>query len=512
MTEAREPGSLRSNGSMTVRVERLDDAPAPIDAFLRCADLPYVVFLDSAVQDDARGRYSYLSAAPFEVLTARQRDLRIETARSADLAQPQYETASSRVDDLFGAVATALRPWSSTAIDGLPPLTGGAIGLFGYGLNRTIERVAASRHDEFALPDLAVGLYDWVLAWDHATDECHLVSHGYPARGGAARDRRARDRARQVRDRISKPRAPSTDLRDRCHPASDPSRALTRGQLAPSWSFETQPRLASDFSRDDYLEAVERCVEYIRAGDVFQVNLSQRIIHPLDTDPVEFYTRLRASNPAPFAGYLDLGTSVVASSSPEQFLSLEPGGVVVTRPIKGTRSRGYTPEEDAYRGALLRESEKDRAENVMIVDLLRNDLSRVCKPRSVVVPRLFELEHHPTVHHLVSEVRGVLRDGYGALDLLRASFPGGSITGAPKVRAMEIIAELEPTARGPYCGSIAWIGFDGRMGSSILIRTATLARGWIQLPAGGGIIADSNPTAEYRETLDKITGMVRALA
>ena len=185
--------------------------------------------------------------------------------------------------------------------------------------------------------------------------------------------------------------------------------------------------------------------------------------------------------------------------------------MVITRPIKGTRPRGYTARDDSYQGPALFESEKDRAENVMIVDLMRNDLSRIADPGSITVPRLFEIERHPTVYHLVSEVRARLRPGLGAFDLLGATFPGGSITGAPKVRAMEIIAELEPTRRGAYCGSMGWISFDGGMSTSILIRTATLARGWIQLPVGGGIVAQSRPEAEYQETLNKAEGMLRAL-
>jgi para-aminobenzoate synthetase component 1 len=255
---------------------------------------------------------------------------------------------------------------------------------------------------------------------------------------------------------------------------------------------------------------VARVIEYIFSGDVFQVNLAQRLISPQRCGDIEFYHRLRSRNPAPFAGFLDLGEFSLASASPERFLQLM-GDQVQTRPIKGTRPRGGTPEEDRRFRKELRESEKDQAENVMIVDLLRNDLSRVCRPHSVKVPSLFEVETYETVHHLVSEVQGRLRRGQGPVDLLRAAFPGGSITGAPKVRAMEIIAELETAARGAYCGSMAYVGFDGSMDSSILIRTATLGRGWLQFPVGGGITARSSPAGEYSETLDKAAGMLRAL-
>jgi para-aminobenzoate synthetase component 1 len=222
------------------------------------------------------------------------------------------------------------------------------------------------------------------------------------------------------------------------------------------------------------------------------------------------YGRLRERNAAPFAGLFDLGGAFVASASPERFLRVE-GGEVETRPIKGTRPRGATPAEDAARAAELLASAKDRAENVMIVDLMRNDLGRVCEYGTVRVPALCRLESYRYVHHLVSEVRGRLRPGVGRVDLLRAAFPGGSVTGAPKVRAMEIIAELEPTARGPYCGSLGYVGFDGTMDTSILIRTFTVARGWVQFPVGGGIVADSDPEREYEETLHKAEGLVRAL-
>ena len=260
-----------------------------------------------------------------------------------------------------------------------------------------------------------------------------------------------------------------------------------------------------------YVAAVRRAVEYIHAGDCFQVNLSQRLLTPLAGSPLDLYGRLRERNPAPFAGYFDLGEFRIASASPERFLQASHTGEVETRPIKGTRPRGRTPEEDRRLAAELLASPKDRAENVMIVDLMRNDLGRVCEFGSVAVQDLCRLESYPTVHHLVSEVRGRLRRGLTAVDLLEAAFPGGSVTGAPKVRAMEIIAELEPTARGPYCGSLGWLGFDGAMDTNILIRTFTVGRGWAQFPVGGGIVADSDPQREYEETLHKAEGLLRAL-
>ena len=469
--------------------------------FLKLARLPRVIFLDSATPEDPLGRYSYVAAAPVEWIEAMGRRVDCFEATSADLFG-SYRPTRSLEGDPFREIAERLERNPCRRIDGLPAFQGGAAGLFAYDLSRTLETIPPCRFDEFGGPDLAVGLYDWVLAYDHVEGRAYLVSTGLgrAANAGHSTDR-ADARARAVLELLDGADPPA---------AAPPTRAVARECLAPQWPLAGESRVTSDFSHDAYVRAVSAGIEHIRAGDVFQVNLSQRLLHPQTRASIDFYRRLRTANSAPFAAYFDTGERVIASSSPEQFLGVD-GDQVVTRPIKGTRSRGYTPEEDVYRRADLHTSEKDRAENVMIVDLLRNDLSKVCRPGSVTVPRLFELERHPTVHHLVSEVRGRLAPGTGPVDLLRASFPGGSITGAPKVKAMEIIANLEPTARGAYCGSLGWISLAGDMNTSILIRTVTLAGGWMQLPVGGGIVADSVPEDEYRETLDKAAGMLRAL-
>jgi para-aminobenzoate synthetase component 1 len=269
--------------------------------------------------------------------------------------------------------------------------------------------------------------------------------------------------------------------------------------------------LRSSFSHRAYLDAVSRVREYILAGDIFQANLSQRLEAPLPDDAWSLYRRLRALNPAPFAAWLEFGEVTVASASPERFLSLSPEGVIETRPIKGTRPRGTGPEHDAYLSRALADSEKDRAENLMIVDLLRNDISRVAAPGTVRVPELFALEHYSTVHHLVSTVSAQLDRRCDALDLLAAAFPGGSITGAPKVRAMEIIAELEPSRRGVYCGTIGYLSLSGALDTSIVIRTYVVLGRRVYFSVGGGIVADSNPEQEWRETMDKARALVEAL-
>jgi para-aminobenzoate synthetase component 1 len=388
----------------------------------------------------------------------------------------------------------------------LPPFQGGAAGLFGYGLCHHVERLPRPGRDEFEVPDLGVGLYDWVVAFDHQASRAWVVSTGYPERDPRIRQGRAQERLRGVLRLLQGGGTPAGEGRR----GRESLGLLTKGDLAPSFPLPGVPGVCSNFTPEGYRRAVARAVEYVHAGDCFQVNLSQRLLHQADLGPLALYGRLRECNAAPFAGYFDLGDFALASASPERFLRVDEGAVEA-RPIKGTRPRRADAGQDR-RGALeLLASAKDRAENVMIVDLLRNDLGRVCAYGSVQVESLCRLESYRYVHHLVSVVTGRLRPGVGPVDLLRAAFPGGSVTGAPKVRAMEIIAELEPTARGAYCGSLGYLGFDGSMDTNLLIRTFTLGRGWVQFPVGGGIVADSDPAAEYAETLHKAEGLLRAL-
>jgi para-aminobenzoate synthetase component 1 len=471
-------------------VEELVPAPDPWDVARRLAHLPHMLFLDSAEFHPTLGRYSYVTADPVDIL--------IRPA-PADFSEDVFW------DDRFDC-ARIDRP----AIPELPPFIGGWAGLFGYHLGRAFERQRPPRLDEFQVPDMAVGVYDWVFCFDHLTCRAWLVSTGIRPEDSQLGDRFvwADVRLRAVQSVLANEQASWYDQY-----LGRRSRIRKVGPVVPARQIPLQafPGVTSNFSRKSYEGAIRRAVEYIHAGDCFQVNLSQRLLTPAPDDPLTLYGRLRERNPAPFAGYFDLGDFVVLSASPEQFLKVDPTGEVQTRPIKGTRPRGRTPEEDAANRAELLASAKDRAENVMIVDLLRNDLGRVCEYGSVQVAKVCELESYRTVHHLVSEVHGKLRPDKGPIDLLRAAFPGGSVTGAPKVRAMEIISELEPTARGPYCGSLGYIGFDGSMDTNILIRTFTVGGGWAQFPVGGGIVADSDPAREYEETLHKAAGLLRAL-
>ncbi|HEV3261111.1 MAG TPA: aminodeoxychorismate synthase component I [Gemmataceae bacterium] len=472
--------------------EELTPRPDPWQVFQSLAGLPHLLFLDSSLGHPGLGRYSFLTADPFEWLWSR--GLKVFASSNHGLLPST---------DPFPVLAECLARWCAEPVAGLPPFQGGAAGLFGYDLCHHLERLPRPRFDEFETPDLAVGFYDWVIGFDHELERAWLVSTGFPETAPHLRRRRAEQRLREVKRHLSRGRARGSE--SNAVPA--PDHPVT---LSPCHPIPGLAGLTSNFDRAAYIDTVRRAIEYIHAGDCFQVNVAQRLLYPAVLSPVELYGRLRECNPATFAAYFDLGDFVIASASPERFLRVD-NGAVETRPIKGTRARGRSPAEDQAQVEELLHSAKDRAENIMIVDLLRNDLGRVCRYGSVRVPAVCRLETYPFVHHLVSEVRGRLREGLGPVDLLRAAFPGGSVTGAPKIRAMEIIAELEPTARGPYCGSLGYLGFDGTMDTNILIRTFTVGRGWVQFPVGGGIVADSVPEREYEETWHKAEGLLRAL-
>jgi len=422
--------------------------PDPFDTCVRFSGHPYLLFLDSSAQGTL-SRYSFLTADPVSVVRTP------EDAREM------------------------LRARWQEPLPGLPPFQGGIAGYVGYDWGAELERVsrpAADRHTP-RMADVALALYDWVIAWDHLEAKAWLI----------ASDAR---RVAWVRERLSAPGAP---------PVLDRPRQSTTA-------------LESNFTRAGFEAAVSRIRDYIAAGDVYQVNLSQRFHAPFTGWPLALYRRLRARNPAPFGAYLEFSGAHIASISPERFLRLDAATrTVEARPIKGTRPRGTTPIRDSALARELVESEKDRAENVMIVDLLRNDLGKVCRPGSIHVPKLFALESHAAVHHLVSTVTGGLLDGADAFDLLHAAFPGGSVTGAPKIRAMQIIAELERAPRGLYCGAIGYVSVTGAMDFNIPIRTIVLQGGTATFHAGAGIVWDSEPAAEYQETLAKARTMIEAL-
>jgi para-aminobenzoate synthetase component I len=429
----------------------------PPDAAHALRDLPFVTFLDSSMADRKLGRYSFIAADPFERITA-------------DIAGEGW----------VARLKSRLAAYQTVSLPGLPPFQGGAAGLFSYELGRSLERLPAPPLNTLAFPDLSLGLYDVVVALDLIERRGFILSTGFPQTDTPAREHRAIERGRFFETLLQRTPAPSA--------------AATIS--LDGWT--------SNFTRASYERMVHEVIERILSGDIFQANVAQRFEAPVPRgfDHFGFYRRLRMLNPAPFSAYLAHAGFTLASASPERFLKVE-GDRVETRPIKGTRRRFADAILDAFQARALTESRKDRAENVMIVDLLRNDLSKVCVPGSVQVPQLCGLETFASVHHLVSSVVGRLREGQGTIDVLAAAFPGGSVTGAPKVRAMEIITEMEGHARGPYCGAIGYIGFDGTMDTNIIIRTASFRGGSCVVQAGGGIVTASDPASEYDETLDK---------
>ena len=440
-----------------------EDSPRLFEAI---ADLPWAVFLDSGRHYPGQSRYDILSAQPY---------LRLVT-RGA-LTEIYSDGVELSREDPFMLLKRALA--ADPACGGELPFCGGAIGYFGYDLARRLERLPALAEDAERIPEMVVGLYDWAVVVDHRERKTWLVGQG---------------------------RDPETDLKWKSlverftSPPPEKARAPFR-ILSP---------VASNLTHDAYARAFRRIRGYIHDGDCYQVNLAQRFSAAASGDPWLAYQRLRIINPAPFSAYFSTPYAQILSASPERFLKVE-GGCVETRPIKGTRPRAGHARLDAELIEALRASEKDKAENLMIVDLLRNDLSKSCAPGTVKVPKLFEVESFATVHHLVSTVTGKLRPERDALDLLRGCFPGGSITGAPKLRAMQIIEELEPHRRGVYCGAIGYMGFDGGMDINIAIRTLVCSQGVIRFWAGGGIVADSRLEEEYQETFDKAAAMLKLL-
>ncbi len=444
----------------------------PIEAAARLADLPGLAVLDSAMRHDTLGRYSYVCADPFGRFV-------VDAA-----ATPRWNGASITAKPL-DALRTCLRRYPLDPVAGLPPFQGGAVGAISYEFGWRLE--GRQPPSPRVSDDLHLAFHDVVLAFDHREERCWLLASGNPAVGAAARRVRAGERLDRFEALLSRP-AP---------------------QAAPPTTIDWHP----EAGRDAHRAAVERVRELILAGDIYQANVAQRFLatRPDGATPWGLYRHLRLANPAPFAAYLDQGARQILSSSPELFLRSD-GHHVETRPIKGTARREDAPTADREAAAALAASAKNRAENVMIVDLLRNDLSRVCEADSVAVPTLCAVESYAGLHHLVSAVTGTLRRGTDALDLLAASFPGGSITGAPKLRAMEIIAAIEGRSRGTYCGALGWIGFDGAMALNIAIRTVVAQGRALELAVGGGITLLSDPDEEYEETLVKADRVFAAFA
>ena len=460
----------------------IEEIHAPLTA-PHCFDIfrerPFSFFLDSGMDPARLGRYSFTGSDPFLVLRS----------RGDEITLIKNDAEEIRRGNPFDVVGELLEIYYLDGSQAPIPFIGGAVGYFSYDLCHFIECLPSTAVDDLHLPECYLAFYDAIVAFDHLEKKTYLISTGFPELEERKRKHRAEEKLEEVKSKI---------LNSSLRPATE---SVSAGEGIV---------LKSNFSREEYLKAVATAREYICAGDIFQVNLSQRFETDLHIPPYELYRKLRKINPAPFASYLGFSDVSVVGASPERFLKVR-GDRVETRPIKGTRPRGKSAEEDKALAQELFSSIKDRAENTMIVDLERNDIGRVCRCGTVKVTELAILETYPTVFHLTSTIKGRLREGKSRIDLLKATFPGGSITGAPKVRAMEIIDELEPTKRSVYTGSIGYLSFGGEMDLNIVIRTILVKGGRAYFQVGGGIVYDSEPEAEYEETMDKARAMIQAL-
>ncbi|UWH30152.1 aminodeoxychorismate synthase component I [Aeromonas veronii] len=451
----------------TLHIHHLDHSAELHQLFARLQHQPWAMLLESAGPLGADNSFDIITADPLATLETRGEvtTLRVGANISKHHEDPLALLAHTQ-QQLLGELelcATHL------------PFIGGALGLFSYDLGRRFERLPVQAAADIAVPDMAVGIYDWALLRNVATGDWQLAHWGDEA--GLAN--------RQA--------------------------WLEQQQTKPAPAFALQGSWQSNMSRAEYGEKFARIQEYLAAGDCYQINLTQRFSAPYQGDEWQAYCLLATANKAPFSAFIRLPESALLSLSPERFLLLD-GRHIETKPIKGTRPRHPDPATDRQVARELAQADKDRSENLMIVDLLRNDIGRVSRPGSVSVPHLFAVESFPAVHHLVSTIHGELDARWQGVDLLRACFPGGSITGAPKIRAMEIIEELEPQRRNAYCGSIGYLSQHGRMDTSICIRTLIAEAGRLHCWAGGGIIADSDADSEYQETYDKVARILPPLS
>ena len=447
----------------------------------RLLEKPLSFYLDSAAIKFPGARYSYLGCDPFLVFRCSGHDITLEQNGLHECLQ----------QDPFALLKSLFHQFKIITPGEAPPFIGGAVGYFGYDLGRVIERLPLCARDDIAVPDCCLGFYSAVIIIDHLKETVRVASSGLPETQPALQRKKAQADIDALKSLLAS------------SPASDKSTCELQTQRAA-------PALTANFDKESYCQAIQEAKRYIAEGDIYQVNLSQRFSCPAPATPWEVYMRLRNTSPAPFAGFFNAGDHHLLSSSPERFLRIS-GAMVETRPIKGTRPRGATIAEDQRLREELLASAKDRAELIMIVDLERNDLGRVCRYGTIHPEELMRLETHPVVHHLVSTIKGELADGYDHIDCLRACFPGGSIIGAPKIRAMEIIEELEPCRRKIYTGSMGYLGFNNETDLNILIRTMLHVNSTYYFNVGGGIVADSDPEMEYEETLHKGKGIMQAL-
>lgn len=452
--------------------KKIETSYSAYDIFSCVKDKKNVFFLDSAMHENRLGEYSYIGYNP--ILTFESKEDEVVISGAARVTEIVKSNPFDKLKELYDRYQKNYQaPF---------PFVGGFVGYFGYDLCHFIEKLPRKAVDDVNIPDCFLGLYDGIFIIDHKKNQTFIAALGI----------------NEAEDVII---ARLEAL------ISDESNCDEKG----CEYLENKPtKLRSNINRNEYIKAVEAVKDYIRSGDVYQANMTRRFDCEITVSPQDIYAKLRELNPAPFASYIDFGAGHILSSSPERFIKIT-GKHIETRPIKGTFPRGKTNEEDiAFREALL-SSEKDKSELLMIVDLERNDIGKVAEIGSVKVPELFVIETYPTVHHLVATVTGTLKESCHIVDAIKATFPGGSITGAPKIRAMEVLYELEPTQRNIYTGSIGFIGLNGDMDLNIVIRTMVHKEGKVYFQVGGGIVWDSDPELEYEETLHKAKALMKTL-
>ncbi|UCH35452.1 MAG: anthranilate synthase component I [Armatimonadota bacterium] len=465
----------------------LGDLETPVSAFLKLGSSDYAFLLESVEGGEKVGRYSFLGSQPYLVFQSKGRRVRI--------AGPQGEETRELPpgSDPLTVIKELLLRHRFVASPELPRFCGGAVGYLSYDIVRFFEELPDSTEDDLDLPDCMLVFTDTYLIFDHLRQKILVMANAYVGDDPDAAYDEAVGKIDGMIRRLSR-------HIDRPHLVADPS----GGFITPS----APPR--SNMTREQFMDGVVRAKEYIAAGDAIQVVLSQRLTKPMRADPFEVYRALRSLNPSPYMYYLSYGDLKIIGSSPERLVS-EEDGEVITRPIAGSRPRGQTPQEDEELVADLLRDEKERAEHIMLVDLGRNDIGRVCESGTVEVDKLMTVERYSHVSHMVSNVRGRLAQGKDQFDVLRACFPAGTVSGAPKIRAMEIIDELEPTRRGPYAGAIGYFSFSGNMDTAITIRTIVVKDDTAYVQVGAGIVADSVPEREHQETMNKAMALLRAL-
>ncbi len=453
-------------------VEKIDTKLNSFQLYTIFKDHPYSFFLDSGMDHEKLGKYSFIGFDPLLVFKSKDDKIDITEGKKTNTF---YGNPLDKLKEIFSQYQMDYHAEF--------PFVGGFVGYLSYDLCHHIERLPRRAMDDVQIPDCYFGIYDGIIIVDHQEDTVYIAALGIKSP--------AAHRVNGIKEII-----------------------VAAEQKGISVQIKMNPKeveFKANMSKEVYLDAIQKVREYIRAGDIYQANFTQRFECTLEDTPYDLYAKLRTINPAPFASLLDFGDGMIASSSPERFIQIK-NRTVETRPIKGTRPRGKTPEEDLQNRQDLLTSEKDKAELLMIVDLERNDLGRISKTGTVKVTELFHLEEYATVYHLVSTVIGEMKEEYDVVDCIKATFPGGSITGAPKIRAMEIIDELEPTQRNIYTGSIGYIGFNGDTDLNIVIRTIVCKNDKAYFQVGGGIVWDSDPEMEYEETLHKARALFNALS